>query len=285
MSSPTAVLFEAPSPYRAQNPFRKTASPHPLASRIGIAIAVLLHAVVLVVALRQNTPPPIKLPEPLAQLTVFSIPAEMVSAQINLAAPTPVQPPVEKPVHKTVAKPKPKPKPRPVEKPLIAATRPTPAPVAPAPAPAAAPAEPAVAVAAPPPPQTLTSPSSTASVTSAPPAAQGIASPRPTLSPEDTDRLARQYAGVVSRMISSSQKWPLMSKQMGETGTAMVRLKIARDGRVVEATLIRPTGHARLDQEARAVVLRIGRFMPVPSRLRPDDEFLLLDQPMRFGPA
>ncbi|WP_299691541.1 energy transducer TonB [Hydrocarboniphaga sp.] len=76
-----------------------------------------------------------------------------------------------------------------------------------------------------------------------------------------------------------------MSKQMNETGIAMVRLKIARDGRVVDATLIRPTGYARLDEEARAVVLRIGRFMPVPARLRPNEEFLLLDQPMRFGPA
>ncbi|WP_428313140.1 TonB family protein [Hydrocarboniphaga sp.] len=264
------------------HPQRVPATNPKLASRVGIAIAVLLHALVLAVAMLQITPAPLKLPEPPAMLTVFSIPAELVSAQINVAAPAP--PALEKPVEKPVVKPKPKPKPRPVEKPVIAAAKPTPAPPVAVAEPTPAPAEPVVTAAAPP-PQAITSPNSTAAVTSAPTAMQGIASPRPTLSPAETDRLARQYAGVVSRMISSSQKWPLMSKQMGETGIAMVRLKIARDGRVVDAQLLRATGYARLDEEARAVVLRIGRFMPVPSRLRPNDEFLLLDQPMRFGPA
>jgi protein TonB len=274
-TAPLSLPLSHPNRVQATNP--------KLPGRIGIAIAVLLHVIVLAIALHQVTPPPLKLPEPPAMLTVFSIPADMVSAQINVAAPTPVAPPQQ--LEKPVVKPRPKPKLKPVEKPLVAATKPTPAPmtqVAPAPP---APAEPVAVATPPPPPQTLTSAASTATVTSAPTAMQGIAGPKPMLSPEDTDRLARQYAGVVSRMISSSQKWPLMSKQMGEVGTAMVRLKIARDGRVVDAQLIRPTGYARLDEEARAVVLRIGRFMPVPSRLRPNDEFLLLDQPMRFGPA
>jgi protein TonB len=276
MYSPTATL-----PLPLSHPQRVQATNPKLASRVGIAIAVLLHAIVLAIALLQITPKPLKLPEAPAMLTVFSIPAELVSAQINVAAPAPPQPVLEKPV----VKPKPKPKLKPVEKPLIAAAKPTPAPVVAVaePVPTPAPAEPVVAAA--PPPQQMTSQASTATVTSAPTAMQGIASPRPMLSPEETDRLARQYAGVVSRMISSSQKWPLMSKQMGETGIALVRLKIARDGRVVEAQLLRATGYARLDEEARAVVMRIGRFMPVPSRLRPNDEFLLLDQPMRFGPA
>lgn len=278
MYSPTATL-----PLPLSHPQRVQPSSPKLASRAGIAIAVLLHAIVLAVAMLQIKPAPLKLPEPPAMLAVFSIPAELVSAQISVAAPAPSQPVLEKPVEKPVIKSKPKPKPRPVEKPLVAAAEPTPAPPVPVVEPAPAPAEPVVTAAAP--PQTMTSPNSTAAITSAPTATQGIASPQPQLSAEDTDRLARQYAGVVSRMISSSQKWPLMSKQMGETGIAMVRLKIARDGRVVDAQLLRATGYARLDEEARAVVLRIGRFMPVPSRLRPNDEFLLLDQPMRFGPA
>lgn len=279
MSSPTAALTLPLS-----HPRRVQAAHPKLASRVGIAIALLIHLALLALLMRDLVPPPTPLPDKPAMLTVFSIPAERVSEQISVAAPAPPQPVQEQRIEKPAIKAKPKPRPvdRPAEKPLIAAPRPTPAPATPAvPTPAAA--EPAVAAA--PPPQQMSSPSSTATVTSAPVATQGIASPRPTLSPEETDRLARQYAGVVSRMISSSQKWPLMSKQMGETGTAMVRLKIARDGRVVDATLIRPTGYARLDEEARAVVMRIGRFMPVPSRLRPNDEFLLLDQPMRFGPA
>lgn len=277
MYSPTASMILPLS-----HPQRVPASNPKMASRLGIAIAALIHVALLALLMRELVPPPIPLPEKPAMLTVFSIPAELVSEQINVAASTPPQPLLEKPAEKPVVKARPKPKPKPVEKPVIAAAKPVP-PVPVVEAAPPAPAEPVIAAA--PPPQVMTAPNSTAAVTSAPTAMQGIASPRPNLSPEETDRLARQYAGVVSRMISSSQKWPLMSKQMGETGIAMVRLKIARDGRVMEAQLIRATGFARLDDEARAVVMRIGRFMPVPSRLRPNDEFLLLDQPMRFGPA
>ena len=261
-------------------PDRTPASPRTTANRLGIAVAVLLHLAVLLLALRQIQPPPIELPAPLPTLSVFTIPAERVAEQISVAPP-PSAAAVPEPA-KPLLKPTPKPKPRAVEKPLIAADKPAAA-TAPA-APAPEPAEPAVTVAAPP-PSALTTPDSSASVTAAPVATPGESSnQRPALSPAESDRLERQYAGVISRMLSTTQKWPLMSKQMGETGTAIVRLKLARDGRVLEATLIRATGYARLDEEARAVAFRIGRFMPVPARLRPSQEFLLIDQPMSFRP-
>lgn len=266
------------------HPQRAAATNPKLASRLGIAIAVLLHALVLLIVLRQIAPPPLKLAETPAMLTVFSIPAERVSAQINVAAPPPpvVEAPVEKPAAKPVTKPKPRPKPKAIEKPLIAAAQPTPAPPAPVqPAPAAA--APEVAAATPPPPEAMTSPSSTATVTSAPPATQGIASPQPRLSPQETDRLERQYAMMVSRMISASQRYPVLSKQYGESGRAVVRLKLARDGRVLEATLVQASGYTRLDDEARAVMSRVGRFMPVPKRLWPDNDTVLINQPVSFG--
>lgn len=267
-----AFAASAPSGFAAPG----TAPRRP--SIAGLTLVVLLHVAVVLLLLQHSERAPLARDrEPVSErlMTVFTI-AAPTAADIRPATPPAMPARPDRP------------------KPIVRRSKPTPSPpkptalTAPAPVALAAPttAEPPPAdVAASDTPAPPGSTSAAAAPASREPAPGEIGAQRTTLSAGETDRLARQYAGVISRTISSSQKWPLMSRQRGETGTAWVRLKLARDGRVIDATLIRPTGYPRLDEEARAVIFRIGRFMPVPSRLRPDQEYLLLDQPMRFGPA
>lgn len=48
------------------------------------------------------------------------------------------------------------------------------------------------------------------------------------------------------------------------------------------ATLLRTSGHALLDEEARDVIFRIGHFAPLPERYIPGQTAFATDQPIAF---
>lgn len=85
----------------------------------------------------------------------------------------------------------------------------------------------------------------------------------------------------VSRSIESELRHPRNAR--GERGTAFVRISVERDGRIVEAPLLRSSGHPRLDAEARDVFVRIGRFEPVAPGDCAGYAVIVVDQPVRFG--
>ena len=85
----------------------------------------------------------------------------------------------------------------------------------------------------------------------------------------------------VSRSIESALRHPRNAR--GERGTAFVRISVERDGRIVEAPLLRSSGHPRLDAEARDVFVRIGRFEPVAPGDCAGYAVIVVDQPVRFG--
>ncbi|MGQ0700505.1 MAG: energy transducer TonB [Panacagrimonas sp.] len=93
-----------------------------------------------------------------------------------------------------------------------------------------------------------------------------------------------QWLQMMSRMISFQQQYPAQSRQLGEQGTATVRVSVARDGRVLEAPLLRGTGYSALDREAREVILRIGRFAPIPKDACRGARIIVIDQPVGFRP-
>ncbi len=99
----------------------------------------------------------------------------------------------------------------------------------------------------------------------------------------EADCLPRTWLMQMSQAISFSLQYPGQSRQLGEVGTAYVRVTVARNGRVLESPLLRSSGYRNLDFEASAVVRRIGRFAP----LSPSDcvgfDIIVVDQPIRFG--
>lgn len=88
---------------------------------------------------------------------------------------------------------------------------------------------------------------------------------------------------LVSQAISFSLRYPGQARQLGQVGTAYVRLTVSRTGRVLEFPLLQSSGHTSLDDEAREVVRRIGRFAPVPASDCVGYDVIVVDQPIRFG--
>lgn len=56
--------------------------------------------------------------------------------------------------------------------------------------------------------------------------------------------------------------YPAGSIRLEETGVVELELRIGRDGRVIEARVLRSSGHARLDRAAVAEALRAWRLQP-----------------------
>lgn len=90
------------------------------------------------------------------------------------------------------------------------------------------------------------------------------------------------YLTQLSRIVNRNVNYPSWSMRNAEQGVAIVRLRLARNGRVIEALVVRSSGYDSLDAEAREVMMRIGRFPPIPSAIYPGQLAFLIDQPVRF---
>lgn len=97
------------------------------------------------------------------------------------------------------------------------------------------------------------------------------------------DCLPRGWLLQMSQTIGLSQRYPAASRQRGERGTVTVRVSVARNGRVLDAPLLRSSGYPSLDFEARDVMRRIGRFAPLPDADCAGYDVIVVDQPVRFG--
>ncbi|WP_281783490.1 energy transducer TonB [Sinimarinibacterium flocculans] len=90
------------------------------------------------------------------------------------------------------------------------------------------------------------------------------------------------YLARISRTITWRLNYPAYSRQFGEEGRAIVRITLQRDGTILDAVVVRPTGYYYLDAEARNVILRIARFPPVPEHIQPMQSQFIIDQPITF---
>ena len=87
----------------------------------------------------------------------------------------------------------------------------------------------------------------------------------------------------MSRTIDSALRYPTDARRRGQRGTAFVRVSVERTGHVLLAPVVRSSGHALLDAEARAVIQRIGRFEPLAAGDCVGYDVIVVDQPVRFG--
>jgi periplasmic protein TonB len=73
-----------------------------------------------------------------------------------------------------------------------------------------------------------------------------------------------QYEQEVTRWVERQRDYPLAARRRGLEGTAIVRLRLRADGSLVQAQIVRDTGHAILDRAAIGMVERAAPYPGVP---------------------
>jgi periplasmic protein TonB len=76
-----------------------------------------------------------------------------------------------------------------------------------------------------------------------------------------------QYEQQIARWVERYREYPLAARRRGLEGTAVVRLRLGADGTVLQAQIVRDTGHALLDRAALGMIERAAPFPGIPSEL------------------
>jgi len=90
------------------------------------------------------------------------------------------------------------------------------------------------------------------------------------------------YLAEVSRLIRLRLDYPAPARLDRAQGMAVVHIVLARDGTVLSVDLIQGAGDPALDEEARAVVLRIHKFPGLPEDYARGEQRFAIDQPIGF---
>lgn len=229
--------------------------------KTGLAVSLGLHAVLPVLALLAQAPALTTPPMPDRGLTMLTLLPPSPKPSVVAAAPAP--PAAERPQ----ARPEPRARP------------PTPEPPSEAQAIlAAAMAEAAAASAA----------AAAATEATAVTALESTAAPAPASAPAASSNLGvvefpMAYLARMSRTITNRIHYPAGGRDARQQGTAFVRVRLARSGAVLEATLLETSGSSVLDEEARNVILRIGQFRPIPDEVMPQQSEFVIHQPVQFA--
>lgn len=218
---------------------------------IGFSVSALLHGGVALLVLAAAPPPP-----PAEKV----LPLAMRMFEIKPAAVAPPPKAVAVPVPKRVAR-KPKAKPEPKATPPAPRSEPPPMSLAkkeapPTPKPEVARVEPPPAPEAPP------------SVALAEPP------PAPAAEPPDPSAMAR-YADALASLIARHRSYPRMAQLRGWQGEVELELRIAPDGRLVDAQVSRSSGFDALDRHALKMA-RLARPLPQPPEALRSRQFTVL---------
>ncbi|MCV2881496.1 energy transducer TonB [Actibacterium sp. XHP0104] len=92
--------------------------------------------------------------------------------------------------------------------------------------------------------------------------------------------LTASWGARIQSRVARAHRYPAALRRQGHEGTAVVRMVIAADGRLISAALRRSSGHAELDEAALQSVRRAGRFPAAPDDLRADRA--TFDVPLKF---
>jgi protein TonB len=96
------------------------------------------------------------------------------------------------------------------------------------------------------------------------PAPRAPVNAAPINSPSPSMIAARQsYNGLLHAQLKRNFRYPRISQQRREEGQVLMRMVLDRDGNLLEVTLLRGSGHERLNREALATARRASP-LPVP---------------------
>jgi protein TonB len=104
--------------------------------------------------------------------------------------------------------------------------------------------------------------------------------PRPSPSASEAVALASRhralYEQTLAGWIARHKNYPEIARRRGVTGSGLLRVRIGRDGRLLEQSIEQSTGSALLDRAAADMLDRASPLPPVPETLPAGDyEFLL----------
>ena len=74
-----------------------------------------------------------------------------------------------------------------------------------------------------------------------------------------------RYEELLFAWIDRHKQYPMLAQRRGLEGSGSVRIRIARDGRLIDRSLVRSTGEPMLDDAALDMVRRPSPFPAVPS--------------------
>ncbi len=90
--------------------------------------------------------------------------------------------------------------------------------------------------------------------------------------PTASDQIAEQtWQGQVMAKLERSKRYPAESQQAKEEDRVRMTIRVDRSGRVLERSIVKSRGHARLDAEAMAVIMRASPFAAPPASMRDGD--------------
>lgn len=196
----------------------------------GAVGSLLLHGLLLVLALLF-----------VHHVTQVTPPKPPQLVTLDLEPPPPPRPPPPKP-KPPPPKPQPKPQPTPVPEPITSQTMSS---------------VPMPTVPPPPAPDTLAP---------ATPLPVPLSGPQPGVVGY---HISDAYKAVLERQIQGNLRYPMMAQRQGRQGTALVRVRMKRDGTIESVKLVQGAGTSSLDEEAQAVFKRIGKLPPLPDDFLP----------------
>jgi protein TonB len=179
----------------------------------------------------------------------------------------------------------------PHKKPVVIELEPPPPPPPPPPKPPVPikppppPKEPPPVRTQPPPPQQIVTQSQTApaDLPSAPPAPpEPPAPPAPPAPAKVGTTVPAAYYNMLQGVIQNAVQYPPASVRAGEEGEAKIRVHFDRSGKILGVELVGRTGFVKLDNEARAVFQRIGKFPPIPANANLEDAEFVIELPINF---
>jgi protein TonB len=83
-------------------------------------------------------------------------------------------------------------------------------------------------------------------------------------------------------MIRVNNKYPPAARSLHQQGTVVLHMHMARDGRVLDASILKSTGFPLLDEAARNLVLHMRSFPPLPDAYLPGRDDYAIDQPVSY---
>ncbi|PIR24967.1 MAG: hypothetical protein COX62_08155 [Deltaproteobacteria bacterium CG_4_10_14_0_2_um_filter_43_8] len=78
------------------------------------------------------------------------------------------------------------------------------------------------------------------------------------------------YQERILALLDKAKRYPLLSKQRGEEGGTVMEVTLSREGEILVSRLKKSSGVYLLDEEAKALVKRVGSFPPFPKSIQED---------------
>ncbi|MDN5874466.1 MAG: energy transducer TonB, partial [Sinobacteraceae bacterium] len=95
-------------------------------------------------------------------------------------------------------------------------------------------------------------------------------------------RVTRNYKKELETRIRDNLHYPRLAQRQGRQGTALVRVRMKRDGSIESIELVKSSGSESLDREAQAVFQRIGQLPALPNDFLPKASEFQFEVPIAF---